>query len=71
MRAPDRLLCDATDSREGHGFGKGCPRKVVVESRREMADPAHSYSLHYCDLHADRAHQKTACVTKVDNREIP
>ena len=70
MRGPERLLCDATDPREGRGYGKPCPRKVVVESRRTMPDPASSYTMHYCKRHAHRAGEKPACALSVENRRI-
>lgn len=70
MRGPDRLHCDATDPREGRGWGKPCPRKVVLDVWRELADPAHGYVMHYCERHAPRAAKAPACVIRQDVRRL-
>jgi len=65
-----RNCCDAVDPREGREWGKPCGRRVVLESRRHMADPTLSYTMHYCKRHAARADQKPGCVLRVENREL-
>jgi len=70
MRGPNRLHCDAVDPREGRGWGKPCPRRVVVESFREMADPALSYTMHFCERHRKRADETPRVVIRNRVREV-
>jgi hypothetical protein len=70
MRGPDRLLCDHTDPREGRGWGKPCPRRVVVEARRHLGDPSLSYSMHFCERHEGDTERKPRCVISQEVRRV-